>query len=286
MKIMKINNEEGIHLWESEPIIKHGTIFEYIKSCFNLYHHILFKEFRAFKKNQTILDFGCGTGGYTIDLSKYTSAKIIGIDISQTQIDKAKINNEKWGGGSCFFQKYDGKKIPYPDNFFDGIISIDVFGHLPNLQAALYELSRVLKPGGRFAVFSESRLTKGAFLQYWLFKRGIDIDSSSKHHISLFSRKELIKMLNNAGLTVRKTYCPYRLRLLTHPEWFYPEVKKSNLSFLKIIISLMFWVKRITDPIYSIISSLLSIVEIHLFGKNRETMGLFIYGEKNNPKAR
>lgn len=130
---MKSNNEEGILLWDNEPVIKKGSIFEYTKSCLNLYHHMLFKEFRDFKKNQVILDFGCRTRAYTIDLSKYTPAKIIGIDISQTQIDKAKINNKKYGGKLCFFKKYDGRKIPYPNNFFDGIISIDVFGYIPSL---------------------------------------------------------------------------------------------------------------------------------------------------------
>lgn len=89
-------------------------------------------------------------------------------------------------------------------------------------------------------------------------------------------------MLNNANFFVRETYCPYRLRVLTHPEWFYSEMKKSNLFFLKTLVSLIFWIKRMTDPVYSIISSLYSIAEIHLFGKNRETMGLFIYANKKN----
>ena len=42
--------------------------------------------------------------------------------------------------------------LPYPDDHFDRVLAIHVLEHLPNLPAALDEIGRVLKPGGKFAV--------------------------------------------------------------------------------------------------------------------------------------
>ena len=88
------------------------------------------------KLNGKLLDFGCGAKPYKniINVVEY-----IGLDFPSEGPDH---NNEQI---DVF---YDGKNIPFEDNFFDSIFSSEVFEHVFNLDEVLHELFRVLKPGG------------------------------------------------------------------------------------------------------------------------------------------
>lgn len=93
---------------------------------------------REIKKNKefikgTVLDFGCGSKPYK-NLFKYE--KYIGLDIEKSGHDH---KNEKI---DVF---YDGKTIPFKDEYFDSIFSSEVLEHVENLDEILKELFRVLK---------------------------------------------------------------------------------------------------------------------------------------------
>jgi len=88
------------------------------------------------KLNGRMLDFGCGAKPYKaiIDVQQY-----IGLDFPSEGHDHT---NE------VIDVFYDGKTIPFEDNYFDSIFSSEVFEHVFNLEEILNELFRVLKPGG------------------------------------------------------------------------------------------------------------------------------------------
>lgn len=83
-----------------------------------------------------LLDFGCGSKPYKtmLQVDKY-----IGIDFENAGHDHEEEEIDVY---------YDGKKIPFPDQHFDSVLSTEVFEHLFNLEELLGELNRVLKPGG------------------------------------------------------------------------------------------------------------------------------------------
>lgn len=96
-----------------------------------------------FRKSEKVLDFGCG------DLSLSKSLKvslpkleIIGIDIANFK------NNQE----NIKFIKYDGKKLPFKDNFFDTVISFYVFHHCSDAITSFSECLRV----GKRVIFVES----------------------------------------------------------------------------------------------------------------------------------
>jgi 2-polyprenyl-3-methyl-5-hydroxy-6-metoxy-1,4-benzoquinol methylase len=96
---------------------------------------------------QVLLDAGCGAGPWSI-LAAKNGAFVHGIDIQEGMIEKAKqAALEEQVENSTDFRVGDVSLLPYPDNFFDKVLSINVGCNLPSLKLHLEELNRVLKSG-------------------------------------------------------------------------------------------------------------------------------------------
>jgi ubiquinone/menaquinone biosynthesis C-methylase UbiE len=108
-----------------------------------------------------VLDIGCGPGNSSKLLSD-VGTDTTGIDFSQNMIDVAKANYP-----NISFHQADAENIPKPDNFFDVVIANYVVHHFADPEKVFSEISRVLKPGGKFgfAVWGapEEQSTIGAF---------------------------------------------------------------------------------------------------------------------------
>ena len=97
--------------------------------------------------NKNVLDFGCGAGRDSMVLAKY-GAKVCGIDIIQDNLDHAEKLCKKNGVKVEFKLVQEKDDIPYPDNFFDGIVCNGVLHHINHAEEIVNEFFRVLKPGG------------------------------------------------------------------------------------------------------------------------------------------
>ena len=107
--------------------------------------------------NGRILDFGCGVGNSIEVMEKYFhTAQVYGIDVSKKSIEIAK----KRFGWFANIQSYDGKLLPYQDNYFDIVFSACVFHHIPQVSYSdiFQEIKRVLKPNGIFVIFEHNPL--------------------------------------------------------------------------------------------------------------------------------
>jgi len=96
-----------------------------------------------------VLDLGCGIGGATFPIADAIgpTGLTAGVDISSAMIEVAKRRAGNHPG--LEFRVGDACAIPYPDGFFDAARSERVFLYLPNRLAAIREVKRVVKPGGR-----------------------------------------------------------------------------------------------------------------------------------------
>ncbi len=104
--------------------------------------------------SHTVLDFGCGSGSTTILMRKmYPGADVIGIDIDKKILNIAKNKAEKLNQ-PISFELYEGDRLPYPDSYFDRVVSSLVFHHLSKSQkeSVLKEIHRVLKPDGELHI--------------------------------------------------------------------------------------------------------------------------------------
>ena len=103
------------------------------------------------KEGDTVLDFGSGAGFDAFLALKKTGAsgKVIGIDMTEKMIEKARDNVRKYGYKNIEFRLGDIENIPVEDNFADVVISNCVINLAPDKDKVFSEAYRVLKNGGR-----------------------------------------------------------------------------------------------------------------------------------------
>ncbi|HEV2891011.1 MAG TPA: class I SAM-dependent methyltransferase [Frankiaceae bacterium] len=103
----------------------------------------------------TVLEIGCGTGFFTLNLKL---AGVIGeahvTDISPGMVKVAE-RNARDLGFEVHGKVADAESLPYDDDTFDLVVGHAVLHHIPDVEQALREVLRVLKPGGRFVVAGE-----------------------------------------------------------------------------------------------------------------------------------
>ncbi|UCC91688.1 MAG: class I SAM-dependent methyltransferase [Candidatus Aenigmatarchaeota archaeon] len=102
------------------------------------------------RNSVNILDIGCGTGAGSWYVAR-EGFRIYGIDGSETAIKLAKkrFGNENLTGD---FKIGDITSLPYPDEFFDGVIDLAAMecNRINDIKKIISEVYRVLKPGGKF----------------------------------------------------------------------------------------------------------------------------------------
>ena len=104
------------------------------------------------KQGERVLDIGSGPGllAYDIAASVGHEGRVCGIDISDDMLtmSRKRCASQPWTD----FQTADATKLPYPDNSFDAVVSTQVYEYVANVPAALAELHRVVRAGGRAVV--------------------------------------------------------------------------------------------------------------------------------------
>ena len=115
---------------------------------------------------QRVLDFGCGPGTISVGLAQVVDpGEVHGIDMEASQIGMATAAAEAGGHANATFHVGDVTDLPFDDDSFDIAHCHAVLMHVPDTQAALAEVKRVLKPGGliacRESIISSSFLHPG-----------------------------------------------------------------------------------------------------------------------------
>jgi SAM-dependent methyltransferase len=98
----------------------------------------------------TILVDGCGVGTYASQIRRRYTEHVEAFDIEAARVALARIDVPHAVVAAA-------EQIPYPDNRFDTVLSHEVLEHVVNDAAAVREMVRVLKPGGRVVIFAPNR---------------------------------------------------------------------------------------------------------------------------------
>ena len=241
----------------NEPIKEFILIKEFCKKNFKSkelwpsYYERRYQEFLTFydflpKQNIKILELGCGIGYYSAFLSKIaeeviaTDLEIIdptthspGLQVTRDFLSALGIKNVTVMNASA-------EELPFEDNSFDLVFSSHVIEHVPNMNKAILEIDRVLKPGGlNFCIVPTTTDRIYAFFTFYiyLFKRIF-----AKLFIKLVSKKVEVSSAQNA--TTSASQASYYLKYLPFPP---PHgVLPSYLSEIK-NWTLKNWRKNITN---------------------------------------
>lgn len=150
-----------------------------------------------------ILDMGCGAGRHAFELYR-RGANVVAFDLDQEELDGVekmfgamRYEGEAPEGATATTVQGNALDLPFPDDTFDKIIASEVLEHIPNDMAAMAELRRVLKPGGRLAVTVPSWLPERIC---WALSE--DYHTAPGGHVRIYTRAELEAKLKSTGFRV------------------------------------------------------------------------------------
>ncbi|MEM7459762.1 MAG: class I SAM-dependent methyltransferase [Pseudomonadota bacterium] len=105
-----------------------------------------------------VLDLGCGEGRHVHGLYLVGNLDIVGVDLDEGSLKKAADGLATLpkpahdARGNVAFETGDATDLAFEDDSFDVIICSEVLEHLPDYDAALQEIRRVLKPDGKLCI--------------------------------------------------------------------------------------------------------------------------------------
>ena len=135
----------------------------------------------------SLIELGCGPGHALQSLLRARHLKqAVGLDWSETMLAQASRRNRlALEAGRLALVRGDCAKLPFDDETADAVLAVNVVYFMS--ASSISEARRVLRPGGRLAVYA----THGSAMRRWPF--------ASRHSHRLFDRKRLAALLAEAG---------------------------------------------------------------------------------------
>ena len=165
-------------------------------------------RFAEGRERGTVLENGCGVGMYAAKLAEH-GGRVVGLEYDFARARAARSRNDAIVNAA-------GEALPFPAETFDLILSHEVLEHVADDAAAVREMVRTLKPGGRIVIFCPNRgypfETHGIYwrgryhfgnipLVNYLPRRWRD---KLAPHVRIYTRRDLERLFD--GLPVRFVY--------------------------------------------------------------------------------
>ena len=108
------------------------------------------------RPGERVLDLGCGSGWATRLLARLVAdgpegfGQVVGVDVSDEMIRQARAASKEFE--NILYVWGSAEKVPWEENFFDKMLSVESFYYYPDQDRALAELFRVMAPRGRMFI--------------------------------------------------------------------------------------------------------------------------------------
>ena len=151
-------------------------------------------EALTLKPADNILEIGMGNGFFVSDiLSVDDSIQYAGCDFSEIMVDEARKYNEQFiSTGQAAFHVASVDKLPFDNEVFDKAFSINTIYFWDNLQEALSEIRRVLKPKGQLVISIRPK----SIMEHYPFV---------KYGFNMFTKEDLADLLSKNNFKVIAT---------------------------------------------------------------------------------
>ena len=153
------------------------------------------------RPGERVLDMGCGAGRHAFEMYR-RGADVIAFDQDADELARVrelfsamKAAGEVPAGAEADVKEGDALALPFADGEFDRVVAAEVLEHIPADIQAIHELVRVLRPGGTIAITVPRWLPE---VVCWQLSE--DYHNTPGGHIRIYSDKELVTKLGNAGL--------------------------------------------------------------------------------------
>jgi ubiquinone/menaquinone biosynthesis C-methylase UbiE len=142
---------------------------------------------------ERLLEIGPGTGYYTLDMAEWVGpgGTVEIFDIQQEFLDHTLLRAEQSGLSNVVPTQGDATDLPYEDGSVDAVLLTAVLGEIPDRAAALREIARVLRPGGRLVVgelFGDPHFTTFNSLKGQCGDVALDLEERSGNWFAYFAR--------------------------------------------------------------------------------------------------
>ena len=142
---------------------------------------------------ERMLEVGPGTGYYTLPAAGWLEpgGRLDVLDVQQEMLDHTMRRAREAGIENITPTRADAREMPYEDDTFDAAYLITVLGEIPDQDAALRELRRVVRPGGRIVVgelFGDPHMVTFRALRSRAAAAGLSVDRTLGGRLWHFTR--------------------------------------------------------------------------------------------------
>ncbi|MEM7333743.1 MAG: class I SAM-dependent methyltransferase [Chloroflexota bacterium] len=151
-----------------------------------------------FRENEAYLDISCGRA-QLVNLAKPQKVKAFGLDLSF-----AALQSGLEGDGKDMLITGNSQLLPFASNSFDIVTNIGSLEHYVDMETAVSEMTRVLRPGGRAIVLVPNTfsLLTNILIAYRQGKTSIDLQPIQRYA----ARQEWQDIIEGSGLVVKQTH--------------------------------------------------------------------------------
>jgi len=167
-----------------------------------------------------LLDLGCGFGRHAYEAAK-RGARVVAFDYADNELKEVRNTfgamaeaGEVGPASLAGAVQGDGTRLPFADGTFDRVIASEVLEHIPDDQAALDELARVLRPGGTMAVTVPAWLPEKVC---WALSDEYHAPFVEGGHVRIYRASGMRTRMRAAGLEPRSSH---RAHALHAPYWW------------------------------------------------------------------
>ena len=152
------------------------------------------------RSGDRVLDIGCGAGRHSFEAYRRGASLVVSVDISVDALEETRrilrgMRAEGEGDGRFADVRGDANGLPLPDGSFDRVICAETLEHIPTDRAAIAELVRVLRPGGRLGISVPRRFPEQVC---WALSR--EYRETPGGHVRIYRASELVRACEAAGL--------------------------------------------------------------------------------------